>query len=281
MKVAITFIALFCIVVVYVFIFHKLTTGSKEGFQNHTHNFHMPIFALSYSDINVYLINMKEKKDRLDHFTAVYRRTDLGKNKDIIRIEAVNGRKINLNEHVSRVGMQDINFVEKNGYRTSHNQLTRGAVGCYLSHINVLRKIRDAPQSYGIVFEDDIKFVYDDIFYKMRVAMAQVPNDWDILFLQCVCHVCKFYEHYKDAKHFFLTHAYIIKKESADKILKEIEFLPIRQQIDSELSSLATAGKLKLYCIRNPLAIQHSAVNATSIQMPMKRIEGINPYALF
>lgn len=232
------------------------------------------------ADFNVFLINLASKKERLDNFIDAYKRTDLYNVKNFERVSAVNGRELKLETYVSERGLRDIDMIEQRGYRIKHNQLTRGAVGCYMSHMNVYKAIRDRPEPFGVIFEDDVKFAHRDIYKRLRVVMAKVPDDWDMLLLGCVCHVCKTHTDYKELDHFFLLHAYVVRKSGAARILDEIEFMPIRQQIDSELSVMASNNKLKVYCVTQTLVWQDPKINKTTIQTPMKMINGVNPYSL-
>ena len=236
------------------------------------------IVNLSPNQFGVYLINLDRSPARLRKFTRFYESTDLGKVKAFERVAAVDGKSINVKSYVSSDAWDDIQDIQWFGFRTKHNQLTIGAVGCYLSHLKVYKAIRDSNYDYGIVFEDDVKFVHPDVYKRIRVAMSNVPDDWDILLLGCVCHVCNKYADYQDLKHFFLMHAYIIKKNGANKILMHLEHMPIRQQIDSELSTLASAGKVKILCLNKGIVLQDNATNTTTIQTPMRIIDGVNPF---
>lgn len=238
------------------------------------------MYDLMPHNFNVFLINLDSKKKRLENFISAYKKTDLFTVKNMERISAVNGRELSINDLVSDKGRFDINMVEKKGYRIRHNQLTRGAVGCYMSHMNIYKMMRDRKEQYAIIFEDDVKFNKSDIYREVRKRLAKIPDDWDMFLLGCICQVCKKNTGYQDIQHFFLMHAYVIKQSGAIKILNELEFMPIRQQIDSELSVMAINNKLKIYCSNTFLVAQDSKINATSIQTPMKYIQGINPYDL-
>lgn len=263
------------VVIVYASVYKK-----AETYADYMETWGMPMYNILPSDFNVFLINLATKKDRLDNFINAYKKTDLYSIKSFQRINAVNGRELAIEKYVSKNGIQDIEMIEKRGYRIRHNQLTRGAVGCYLSHMNAYKLIRSKNLPYGIIFEDDIRFNENDVYRKMRILMAKIPDDWDILLLGCACHVCKLYDDYKELEHFFLLHAYVVKLTGAQKILRELEFMPIRQQIDSELSVLASNGILKVYCPTKPLVWQDEKINKTTIQTPMKLLKGVNPYDL-
>jgi GR25 family glycosyltransferase involved in LPS biosynthesis len=251
-----------------------------ETYVDYIENLGAPLYNLMPSDFEIFLINLASKKDRLDNFINVYNKTDLYGIKNFQRISAVNGRELKLDRYVSKTGLQDIEMIETRGYRIRHNQLTRGAVGCYLSHLNIYKIVRNNKIPYALIFEDDVKFKSYDLYRKMRILMAKIPDDWDMLLLGCACHVCTHNGEYRDVDHFFLLHAYVIKLSGAEKILNAIEFLPIRQQIDSELSALASKNIIKVYCSTTPLVWQDPKINKTTIQTPLKLSPNVNPYEL-
>ena len=58
----------------------------------------------------------------------------------------------------------------------------RGAYGCLLSHLQVVRKAREMRVPNVLIFEDDV--VLDARFQeKVAACMAELPSDWDMVFL--------------------------------------------------------------------------------------------------
>lgn len=249
-----------------------------DEYQRYGQAYNVAMNNLVPTEFDVYLINLDRNKDRLEKFTRFYSKTDLQNVKSFKRVTAVDGRTLDVRKFVSAQAWKELQDVSWYGYRTRHNQLTPGAVGCYLSHLKVYKMIRNAPHEYGIVFEDDVKFVKPDVYRQIRHTLSIVPSTWDILLLGCVCHVCNKHETYQDLKHFFLMHAYVIKKSSAIKILNYLEHQPIRQQIDSELSTLASGGKLQILCVNRWIVAQDNMTNVTTIQTPLKVLKGVNPF---
>ena len=62
-----------------------------------------------------------------------------------------------------------------------------GAIGCFLSHYAVLKRAREAKLRSFLVLEDDVVFL-PRAGKRFRMAMAQLPDDWDALYLGCVVH---------------------------------------------------------------------------------------------
>lgn len=236
------------------------------------------ILSITASDLDVYLINLKDSVDRYNNFLKIYNSSDLFPI-NIIKIDAVDGRKLdNIKDLVSDKAFNELTDAERLGYRTKHYQITRGSVGCYLSHLNTYEKVVQSSKDYAIIFEDDVKFNTMNILQEVQENLTTIPSDWDILLLGCVCYVCHKYDNYYDASKFILLHGYIIKKTSAAKIIKLLKDNPIEKQIDSVYSDLILQGDLKVYCLKKQLAIQNNNYK-TNIQMPIKNIKGINPFA--
>ena len=234
--------------------------------------------GMSLDNIDIYLINLDRNPDRLGFFIQQYQASDLNM-KQFNRVSAVDGKELVIQEYVSPSAYQEIRQIEKTGFRTKHYQLTRGAIGCYLSHMRTYDAIAIGDADYGLIFEDDVK-IDTSFFKKLNRALPFIPNDWDILLLSCYCISCeKKDETYYDTKRFFWLHCYMVKKSSAGLISKMLKSKMIDQQIDSELSELVTEGKLKIYCLKENIS-QQSNHFGTEIQIPLKAMKGINPYTM-
>lgn len=249
-----------------------VNTISIERFTNR------PSKKLSYDDIDVYLINLDRNEDRLEAFVEQYMKCDLNR-KQINRLSAIDGHNIeNIEEKVTSKAYDEIIEVETTGYRTKHYQLTRGAIGCYMSHMTVYELIAKGDAPYGLIFEDDVE-IDKNIFQKLNSVIENVPNDWDILLLSCYCIVCEKMDVYYDTGKFFWLHCYIVRKSSVNTILKYLKSNKIGKQIDSEMGDMISMGKLKVYCLKESLCKQGKRFK-TTIQTPMKIVPGINPWAL-
>src|SRR5262245_19883805 len=62
---------------------------------------------------------------------------------------------------------------------------TRGAYGCLLSHLQVVREAQALGASSVLVFEDDVVFA-DQLEEKFHLCIDQVPSDWDILYFGAI-----------------------------------------------------------------------------------------------
>ena len=98
---------------------------------------------------NIYVINLKKDMERLNKVTQEFNKYSIKFN----RFEGVYGKDLSKKE------------IEKNVSFIGKNLLChRSMVGCYLSHVNLWKKlIDDEKNDFYLIFEDD--FYIKDIFY--------------------------------------------------------------------------------------------------------------------
>lgn len=231
--------------------------------------------TINPDDFDVYLINLDRNKDRLQRFKNEYNSCDL-RFKNVKRIPAIDGKKLNIAEYVSDRAFKEIKSIETSGYRTKHYQLTRGAIGCYLSHLKAYEQIAKSNVEWGLIFEDDVS-ISKNFYAKLNNILSKIPNNWDMLLLGCHCQKCKKYDLYSHVKKFILLHCYIVKRETAEKLFKKLSEKRIEQQIDSELSDILIKGTddINVYCVNDALSWQSSQFK-TEIQMPIKVNTNVN-----
>lgn len=228
-------------------------------------------------DFVMYLINMEHNKDRYVNFITMCASSDLPKNR-LMRINAINGKQIDVSQYVSTYAHDEIINAKKLKYRTKHYQLTEGAVGCFLSHKLTYQTFNATDNfKYALIFEDDVQFP-SNVYSQIKDNMTKLPTDWDIALLGCTCIKCNYVTKiWNKVTKFFCTHAYIINKNSCQKILNYLDNIPkINQQIDSLLSDMADENKLNIYCLKTPLCT--AGKQGTTIQIDMKYFKDIDPY---
>lgn len=59
---------------------------------------------------------------------------------------------------------------------------TIGARGCFMSHLEVLRKIRDENLSTALILEDDCNFYYKNVSQLSLLEKILPESDWDIFY---------------------------------------------------------------------------------------------------
>ena len=194
------------------------------------------------------------------------------------RFDAIYGKTLDIEKLVSPAAYEDLLVNEKNKYRTKHYQLTRGAVGCYLSHMSLYKQLLDDPaHEYYLIFEDDaaiLPYVYD----RVALAVNMAPADWDMILFAPIMEVTSenlgMFVKYES---FWGLCGYAINKKGAQRLFDEFNNRPITMQIDSKMSLMIMQDKLNVYGYKEKL-IWHDHSVGTDIQMPVRAIKGINPF---
>ena len=210
------------------------------------------------------VINLERNPGRLDSFVRAYGACDLS-SIPLERINATEGRDVDWSRFLSSEALERLVTMQRTGYRLSHPDLTPGAVGCYLSHMQAWRAVARAGVDFGFVFEDDTHVIPRDTLAKFKAALAHVPRDWDIVLLGCEGTGTPVGPGVMRMDSFLRLHAYAVSSAAARALPDSV--MPIRQQIDWELSGRIPSG-LKVYALHPPYVLTKWV--GTDIQSPLK-----------
>jgi GR25 family glycosyltransferase involved in LPS biosynthesis len=156
---------------------------------------------------------------------------------------------------LSSIHPNDIECPDKNIY------LTKGAVGCYLSHFTLWNVLQYLPEDEFLIMEDDV--VFDDGFKeKFDACYSRLPSNWDMVYVGWIPNSDSPTPIIVDAGLSIripsATQAYIIKKSLLKRAIEIIQ--PCQSPID-----LVIAKKLlptiKYYVFDPPLISQRSYLN--------------------
>lgn len=219
----------------------------------------------------IFLINLKRRPDRLINFIDFYKKSDM-KNFAVTKFDAIDGTQLDVDKvPLSELAKAELKQLESTGYRTKHYQLTKGAIGCYLSHVKIWETILNRDNDVALIFEDDAK-VPEDINMLIKNEMEHIPKNWDIVLFGYLCTKCFKHEKYNEVERFMLTHCYIIKKSAISKIFNSNTLFPITQQIDALMSELSSL--INIYTVKDKLVKQFGS--RTDIQAPLKNKKSKN-----
>lgn len=112
-----------------------------------------------------YVINLKNRKDRLNDFI---------KKCPVTNIEIIYGFN---GKNPSDESKEEIEL-----FNNKFDTLTPGEKGCFLSHVRIYRDIVSKNIPYAIVFEDDALFS-EDFESIVSNIVNDLPNDFDILYI--------------------------------------------------------------------------------------------------
>ena len=229
--------------------------------------------------IQAYVINLERNQKRLQQFNTLYYKSDISA-VPLERFEAVNGREIDVQGYLTESAYKQVLLSESSGYREKHYQLTRGGVGCYLSHMTLYYKlVDDEKHDFYVIFEDDCVFG-EDMIEQIQLFLEILPKNWDMLVLGTIhSELYKTHNIFVKYRTFWGLFGYIINKRGAKKIIREYEAKKIDKQIDSMLSVMTVNNRLNVYGLIRPLVRQDSTFG-TDIQLPVKPTTGIDPFIL-
>ena len=188
-------------------------------------------------NFHTFCINMDSHTNRLQHFESQLVNAGLGNIYE--RVSAIVGADLDFEDiPLTDESRRRLIKSEAAGVRTRDEDLTLGAVGCYLSHLKVWELIVEKNIDYALVFEDDVML---PSYTAERVVnyLRTLPEDWDIVYFGSVKHefsnvtgfdsLCKL-------TNFWLTHSSLVSNRGARKILESNLLLPIERQLDHALS---------------------------------------------
>ncbi len=149
---------------------------------------------------------------------------------------------------------------------------TRGQIGCAQSHVECWKRIAGGHLEQATVMEDDVQLV-PDFAEQFRKIELYVPLDFDILYLGYVSisgqlrgkGVSKetINEHIMVPSYPLGTHAYVLSKKGASKLLALFERDGINDHVDVQLNTYA--NELKVYAVVKHLAFQKRCVGDSNL----------------
>ena len=217
-------------------------------------------------EFDTYVINLVKNTNRLKNFMNQYNNSDLSFKK-IKVFPAIVGKDLDLIKYTSPEAYKQIIFSEISNTRKYHYNLTRGAVGCFLSHIAIYKKIIESNKSYGLIFEDDV-LIATDVYKRLLYGLNKIPSNWDIFLLGVMCLKCTESNQYINVDRFWGLHGYLIKKDTAIKLVEHLD-KEINKQIDAEISLMIKYKLLNVYAITPQIVIQDGNFGS-DIQTPVE-----------
>jgi GR25 family glycosyltransferase involved in LPS biosynthesis len=184
-----------------------------------------------FAQLPTYVINLKERPDRWKRFTD---QPAIHEFRRLRRFPAVNGKKLDYKKD-RRISVHTKLNILRN-YRRSHFEIaTLGAIGSSLSHIGVWRRFIASGAPMCLVLEDDAILTADQL-KQIQEMIPTLPPNWGMwllgfyrpnLFFE---HLPAPYKPWNRVYNFTAAHAYILRRETALKLLEEP--LPIETHIE-------------------------------------------------
>lgn len=165
--------------------------------------------------------------------------------------DAVDGKKENLQSPITR--------------------LTKGMLGCYQSHLNILKDAIANNFNRILVFEDDLKPQPGVFGAVLEWALPSIPPDWQFVYLGCQ-EYAGFGTHKRKVSDFWVvpnsawgTQAFMIS--GRDSILTMlIQLKQITAQVDESISRVLPVSGLNYYSIFPSIVSQAFDELGTDVQ---------------
>ena len=204
----------------------------------------------------LYVINLERRNDRLENFINQFDKSDL-RNQNLIRHKGIDGAKLNM-EKILLSGLlsdrarREYDDLIRTKQRKYHHQLSIGAIGCYLSHVQIWETTILKNHAYSIILEDDFPIPIN-LSEEIDNLLHLIPKDWDIILLHHCLIGSTEKNGYRKVNRFQSLAAYMISKKGAQKIFKSGLVFPMSRQIDAFLSEMSDMRFINIYSSFNSI----------------------------
>ncbi|XP_043941234.1 procollagen galactosyltransferase 2 [Protopterus annectens] len=124
----------------------------------------------------IFMINLKRRTDRRERMLRTLHELEI----DVKIIDAVDGKALN----TSQLKALNIEMLPEYKDPYSGRVLTRGEIGCFLSHYYIWKEIIDRGLEVSLVIEDDVRFEhrFKRKLMKLMDDMSEAQLDWDLVY---------------------------------------------------------------------------------------------------
>ena len=152
--------------------------------------------------------------------------------RNITRFSGIDGARLSGIDPqiVTFEGIEDLNHPTK----TFGLTLTKGAIGCAMSHKMIWEEVAKTKADLVLVLEDDA-VILPNFTSKISAIISELPEEWDILYLGSGQHTMekRISPHLAQPSRIYGLFGYAINWRGAQRLLKQ--GFPLRYQIDTEL----------------------------------------------
>lgn len=217
--------------------------------------------------LNVYTIHYTKLVERKNNILNAFK----NKKANLQFIEEYDAEHINKNNIKLFYKPDETTFNEKvklwptsSGFR----YLSYGETSVAIKQILAIKKISESDFDYGLIIEDDVIPINNNVIEKINEHVKNLPENWDSFFIGTGCGDSFIKSKLQEAKKIndFIfkpkhpstncAEAYLIKKQAAQKVYKSI--LPFQLAFDWELAYQFYKLNMNVYWLYPPLFYQGS-----------------------
>jgi GR25 family glycosyltransferase involved in LPS biosynthesis len=162
----------------------------------------------------IYWLNLEVSTSRKNNMLNMFK-NDIFKNINIERINAVNGKLINLKDFIQ--------------VENKNNSMSYSEFGCLLTHLDTIRKFSNSKYNIALILEDDCTLDLKKYWKKsINKIIQEAPSDWGIIQL---CYYTNDMDSildwnnnnilYHKWNNHYSTLAYLINKKSANNFINK------------------------------------------------------------
>jgi GR25 family glycosyltransferase involved in LPS biosynthesis len=199
-------------------------------------------------EINMYVISLKHN-DRLENIKKQENKI----NEKIEIFDAVKGDTLDIQTLLKENIITD---KYKNAEKTE-----KRVIGCYLSHLNLLKKIKETNSSeYTIIFEDDFNIVISNFSQEIQSIIRKMEKyDFDLLFLGNLeknkgKHIIDNIYKMNPDQHLWGAQGYIVNNKNIDKIIEKVKIMD--RPIDDKYEELGKNNQLNIFVLHPTIVNQ-------------------------
>lgn len=203
--------------------------------------------------------NVINESSLIDYIVIHMKNSDIRK-KNIDEQTEILNIKINIFDAIIGKNIKNVNDYDKN-IKLNYKFNSPGELGCYLSHLMIIKNAITSKKKYTVIFEDDFTILSKDLNNEILNIIQKVNNNFDIIYLgnnyeskseQIIDNI------YKNNKLIPLLgiHGYLINNKNAKKIYNNL--LNIKRPIDWQFNQLINNNKLVCFVIYPSIIIQNN-----------------------
>ena len=203
------------------------------------------------------------KSNNISYNVIHMKNSNENKYNNILNIEKQINQKINIFDAIigKNVNLKNLNIFDEN-IKFNFNYTFPGEVGCYLSHLLLIKKASyDTNNDYTVIFEDDFKVNNNNLNEEINNIINKTNGDFDMIYLgnlnnnhkkQIIDNIYTV----DSVSPLWGTHALLINNKNANKILSNIT--NIDSAIDNKYKSIIDNNNIKAYVIYPTLVEQNT-----------------------